>query len=43
MTTILRTTNLTKKYGSKTALDNLTLELQKGEVLGVLGPNGIVK
>ncbi|WP_296255196.1 ABC transporter ATP-binding protein [uncultured Ezakiella sp.] len=40
MTTILRTTNLTKKYGSKTALDNLTLGLQKGEVLGVLGPNG---
>lgn len=40
MATILRTTNLTKKYGDKTALDNLNLELNEGEVLGVLGPNG---
>ncbi len=40
METILRTTNLTKKYGNKIALDNLNLELKKGEVLGVLGPNG---
>ncbi|MDO5716504.1 MAG: ABC transporter ATP-binding protein [Tissierellia bacterium] len=40
MATILRTTNLTKKYGKKEALSNLNLELPEGEVLGVLGPNG---
>lgn len=40
MATILKTTNLTKKYGNKLALDNLNLEVNEGEVLGVLGPNG---
>jgi ABC-2 type transport system ATP-binding protein len=31
---------LTKRYGSFTALDNLNLDVDKGEVLGYLGPNG---
>lgn len=43
METVLRTHGLTKKYGKFTALDNLDLEVKKGEVLGYLGPNGAGK
>ena len=43
METIIRTKGLTKKYGNKTVLDNLDLEVKKGEVLGYLGPNGAGK
>lgn len=43
MTTIIKTDNLTKRYGSKTALDHLTITVNKGEVLGYLGPNGAGK
>jgi polyether ionophore transport system ATP-binding protein len=39
----LQTEGLTKRYGSFTALDNLTLSVQKAEVLGYLGPNGAGK
>ena len=37
---ILRTTGLTKKFGKRTAVNNLNLEIRKGEVFGFLGPNG---
>jgi ABC-2 type transport system ATP-binding protein len=37
---LLRTTDLTKDYGSFRALDSLSLTVQPGEVFGVLGPNG---
>jgi len=40
---ILEAKNLTKAYGAKKALDNLNLELSKGEVLGYIGPNGAGK
>jgi ABC-2 type transport system ATP-binding protein len=40
MDTVLQTTDLTKRYGSFTALDSLSLSVNKGEVLGYLGPNG---
>lgn len=43
METVLRTHGLIKKYGKFTALDNLDLEVKKGEVLGYLGPNGAGK
>lgn len=43
METIITVTGLTKKYGNKTVLDNLDLEVKKGEVLGYLGPNGAGK
>ncbi|TLS38237.1 ABC transporter ATP-binding protein [Pseudalkalibacillus caeni] len=35
--------NLTKKYGSFTALDNLNLNIEKGTVFGFVGPNGAGK
>ncbi len=35
--------NLTKKFGSKTAVDHLSFSVRKGEVLGFLGPNGAGK
>lgn len=34
---------LTKEYGEAKVLDNLNLEVKKGEVLGFLGPNGAGK
>jgi ABC-2 type transport system ATP-binding protein len=37
---ILRTTGLTKKFGKRTAVNNLNLEIRQGEVFGFLGPNG---
>ena len=37
---IIRCNNLTKKYGSQLALNNLNLELPKGQIIGMLGPNG---
>jgi ABC-2 type transport system ATP-binding protein len=36
----LQTENLTKRYGSFTALDDLTFQVAPGEVVGLLGPNG---
>jgi len=35
--------NLTKKFGTKTAVDHLSFSVRKGEVLGFLGPNGAGK
>ncbi|RAJ13175.1 ABC transporter ATP-binding protein [Olleya aquimaris] len=40
METILSISNLTKKYGSLTAVNNLSFTIQKGNVYGILGPNG---
>lgn len=40
---ILRTENLTKRYGSHLALDKLTLNVHRGEVFGYIGPNGAGK
>ena len=40
---LLRTVGLTKRYGPKTVVDHLDLEVREGEVLGLLGPNGAGK
>ena len=32
--------NLTKAFGTKVALDGVTLSLEKGQIVGLLGPNG---
>lgn len=39
----LEITNLTKKFGTLTALDNVSLTVDKGEVFGYIGPNGAGK
>src|SRR5687767_6027571 len=39
----LATYRLTKRYGALTALDDLSLELERGDVFGFIGPNGAGK
>jgi ABC-2 type transport system ATP-binding protein len=39
-TPIISTQALTKRFGDFTAVDNVTFEVQRGEVVGYLGPNG---
>ena len=40
---IIELVDLTKKYGSFTAVDQLTLTIRKGEIFALLGPNGAGK
>lgn len=40
---MLKITNLTKSYGDKKAVDNLTLHIQPGEIYGFIGHNGAGK
>ncbi len=40
---ILSINNLEKRYGDFTAVDNITLEVNEGEIFGFLGPNGAGK
>src|SRR5436190_6314644 len=40
---VVETKNLTKKYGSFVALDDLTVALGRGQILGFIGPNGAGK
>ena len=40
---ILETYNLTKMYGKKKALDNVSIHVQKGDVYGLVGKNGAGK
>lgn len=37
---LLEFSNITKKYGSKVALDNVSFNLEPGKIIGLLGPNG---
>lgn len=40
---MLRIANLTKQYGKLTAVDNLDLRLESGDIMGFIGPNGAGK
>ncbi|MGH2478207.1 MAG: ABC transporter ATP-binding protein [Ktedonobacteraceae bacterium] len=42
-TTVLRTYDLTKHYGTRVAVNRLNLEVRRGEIVGFLGPNGAGK
>ena len=43
MESLIEVNGLVKKYKELTAVDNLDLEVKSREILGLLGPNGIVK
>jgi ABC-type multidrug transport system ATPase subunit len=40
---VLRLQNLTKQYGKRLAVDNLSLNIHRGDIFGFLGPNGAGK
>lgn len=40
---VLKTVNLTKRFGALTAVKDLNLEVYRGEIFGFLGPNGAGK
>jgi len=41
--TVVETTNLTKSYGDFTALSDLSIHVNRGQILGFIGPNGAGK
>ena len=41
--TVIYTENLTKRFGSFTAVDRISFEVTKGEIFGFLGANGAGK
>src|ERR1700709_2290132 len=43
MAAVIKTVNLTKRYGTLVALSNLNLEIQPGDCFGFIGPNGAGK
>jgi len=43
MAAVIKTVNLTKRYGNLVALANLNLEIQEGDCFGFIGPNGAGK
>ena len=40
---ILRTDNLVKKYGKRTVVNHVSINVTQGEIVGLLGPNGAGK
>lgn len=41
--TVIETKDLLKKYRGRAAVENLNLNIRKGEIYGFLGPNGAGK
>jgi len=41
--TVIKLENLTKKFGNFIAVDNINLEVCRGETIGLVGPNGAGK
>ncbi len=42
-TTVIRASNITKRFGKTTAVDGVSFEVRRGETYGLLGPNGAGK
>ncbi len=40
---MIRIENLTKKYGDMTAVDNVSMDVERGELVGIIGPDGAGK
>src|SRR5690606_26468085 len=40
---MLRTENLVKKYGKRTVVNHVSINVKQGEIVGLLGPNGAGK
>lgn len=40
---VLRTDNLVKKYGKRTVVSHVSINVKQGEIVGLLGPNGAGK
>ena len=40
---MIHVSHLTKKYGATTAVDDISFNIQQGEIVGYLGPNGAGK
>ena len=40
---MIQVRNLTKRYGAKLAVDNVSFDIEKGKIYGFLGPNGAGK
>ena len=43
MESILKTTNIVKKYGNRTVLKNINMNINKGDIYGFIGKNGAGK